>query len=51
MDDFMEAVPVSVTVVGTPLTFSIATGPSLGSISFTVIKLLTGRRKEISALL
>lgn len=34
-----------------PVTCSIATGLSLGPISFTVLKLLTGRRKEISRLI
>jgi adenine/guanine/hypoxanthine permease len=37
--------------VATPLTFSIATGLSLGMLSFTFIKLGTGRRREISPLI
>lgn len=50
-NDFTESVPAFLTVIGTPLTFSIATGLSLGLISFTVLKLFTGRRKEISVLI
>ena len=30
-----------------PLTFSIAQGLSFGFISYTLVKLITGRRKEI----
>lgn len=49
--DFTESVPAFLTLIATPLTFSIATGLSLGLLSFTFIKLLTGRRKEISILI
>ena len=37
-------------MVATPLTFSIATGLSLGLISFTLVKLASGRIREISVL-
>ncbi len=50
-DDFTDAVPAFLTLVATPLTFSIATGLSLGLLSFTFLKLFTGRRKEISPLI
>ena len=50
-DDFTEAVPAFLTLIATPLTFSIATGLSLGLLSFTLIKLFTGKRKEISPLI
>jgi adenine/guanine/hypoxanthine permease len=50
-DDFSEAVPGFLTLIGTPLTFSIASGLSLGLLSFTFIKLFTGKRKEISPLI
>ena len=39
------------TMVATPLTFSIATGLSLGLLSYTFIKLGTGRHREISPLI
>jgi adenine/guanine/hypoxanthine permease len=50
-DDFSEAVPAFLTLVCTPLTFSIATGLSLGMLSFTFIKLFTGKYREISPLI
>ncbi|MGC2332228.1 MAG: NCS2 family permease [Candidatus Acidiferrales bacterium] len=49
--DYTESVPAFLTVIGTPLTFSIATGLSLGLLSFTFLKLFTGRYKEISPLI
>jgi adenine/guanine/hypoxanthine permease len=49
--DYTECVPAFLTVIGTPLTFSIATGLSLGLLSFTFLKLFTGRYKEISPLI
>jgi AGZA family xanthine/uracil permease-like MFS transporter len=49
-NDFSEAVPAFITVLATPLTFSIATGLSLGLISYTVVKLASGKFKEINAL-
>jgi len=50
-DDFTEAFPAFMTVIATPLTFSIATGLSLGLLSFTFLKVGTGRYKEISPLI
>jgi AGZA family xanthine/uracil permease-like MFS transporter len=50
-DDFTDAVPAFLTLIATPLTFSIATGLSLGLLSFTFLKLFSGRRKEISPLI
>jgi adenine/guanine/hypoxanthine permease len=50
-DDFTDAFPAFLTLVATPLTFSIATGLSLGMLSFTFIKLGTGRYREISPLI
>jgi AGZA family xanthine/uracil permease-like MFS transporter len=37
--------------VATPLTFSIATGLSLGVLSFTFVKLGTGKHREVSPLI
>jgi AGZA family xanthine/uracil permease-like MFS transporter len=50
-DDFSEAFPAFLTMVATPLTFSVATGLSLGLISFTLIKVGAGRYREISPLI
>jgi AGZA family xanthine/uracil permease-like MFS transporter len=49
-NDFSEAVPAFITMLATPLTFSIATGLSLGLISYTVVKLASGKFKEINVL-
>jgi AGZA family xanthine/uracil permease-like MFS transporter len=49
-NDFSEALPAFITMLATPLTFSIATGLSLGLISYTVVKLSSGKFKEINAL-
>jgi AGZA family xanthine/uracil permease-like MFS transporter len=49
--DFSEAVPAFITMLATPLTFSIATGLSLGLISFTVVKIAAGKFREINALI
>jgi adenine/guanine/hypoxanthine permease len=49
--DFTDAVPAFLTLIATPLTFSIATGLSMGLLSFTFLKLCTGRRREISPLI
>ncbi|MFZ2086108.1 MAG: NCS2 family permease [Candidatus Sulfotelmatobacter sp.] len=48
--DFSEAVPAFITMLATPLTFSIATGLSLGLISYTVVKIAAGKLHEINAL-
>ncbi len=49
--DLGEAIPSFITMIATPLTFSIATGLSLGLISYTVVKLAIGKFREISALI
>ena len=50
-NEFSEAVPAFVTVLATPLTFSIATGLSLGLISFTMVKIAAGKSKEVTPLI
>jgi AGZA family xanthine/uracil permease-like MFS transporter len=49
--EFSEAVPAFITMLATPLTFSIATGLSLGLISYTVVKLAVGKYREITAVI
>jgi adenine/guanine/hypoxanthine permease len=49
--EFTEAFPAFITLVATPLTFSIATGLSLGLLSFTFVKIGTGKIREISPLI
>ena len=47
-EDLTEAAPVVITAIMMPLTFSIANGIALGFISWTAIKLLSGRWKELN---
>ena len=49
--DFSEAVPAFITMLATPLTFSIATGLSLGLISYTVVKIAAGKIRDINLLI
>jgi len=49
--DFSEAIPAFVTLLATPLTFSIATGLSLGLISYTLVKVAAGKFPEISPII
>jgi AGZA family xanthine/uracil permease-like MFS transporter len=49
--EFSEAVPAFITMLATPLTFSIATGISLGLISYTVVKIAAGKGREITILI
>ena len=49
--DFSEAFPAFVTMLATPLTFSIATGLSLGLISYTVVKVAAGKIREVNVLI
>jgi adenine/guanine/hypoxanthine permease len=49
--DFSEAVPAFITMLATPLTFSIATGLSLGLICFTLVKIAAGKAREITPLI
>jgi AGZA family xanthine/uracil permease-like MFS transporter len=46
--DFTDAIPAFVTLLATPLTFSIATGLSMGLVSYTLVKVAAGRFREVS---
>jgi adenine/guanine/hypoxanthine permease len=50
-DDFSEAFPAFLTVLATPLTFSVATGLSLGLLAYTLVKVGAGKYREISPLI
>ncbi len=47
-DDMTDAIPVSVVLLMTPLTFSIADGIALGFIAYTAAKLLCGKQDQIT---
>lgn len=49
--DISEAFPAFMTILMMPLTYSIAEGISFGMISYAVIKLFTGKGKEVSPLI
>ncbi len=48
--DISEAFPAFMTILMMPLSYSIAEGISFGMISYAIIKLLTGKGKEVSPL-
>jgi AGZA family xanthine/uracil permease-like MFS transporter len=49
-DDPTEALPAFLIILGMPLTYNIANGFALGFISYPLLKLVTGRGREVSGL-
>ena len=49
--DFSEAFPAFLTMLAMPLTFSIATGLSLGVIAYSTVKIAAGKYREVSPVL
>ncbi len=49
-DDLSEAVPGFLTLAGIPLAYSIADGLALGFMSYPVLKVLTGRGRQVGAI-
>jgi AGZA family xanthine/uracil permease-like MFS transporter len=47
-EDFTDGFPAFMTIIMMPLTFSIANGFAFGFISYTFVKALTGRAKDVS---
>lgn len=47
-DDFTESIPVFLTIIIMPLTYSISEGILFGVLSFVILKILTGKFKDIS---
>jgi AGZA family xanthine/uracil permease-like MFS transporter len=45
--DITEAAPAALTALVMPFTYSIANGLAFGFISYTTLKLVTGRHKEV----
>lgn len=48
LHDFTEAIPAFLTIIMMPFAYSISDGIVFGVISYIVLKLFTGKRKEIS---
>jgi AGZA family xanthine/uracil permease-like MFS transporter len=50
-DDFTEAIPAFMTIVGMALTYNVSHGLAFGFILYPVLKLMSGRAKEVSWLM
>jgi AGZA family xanthine/uracil permease-like MFS transporter len=48
-EDYTESIPAFLAMIMMPLTFSITDGIAFGFISYTLLKLLSSRRKELNA--
>ncbi len=46
-DDVSEAIPAFITLITIPLTYSIATGLALGFITYPILKIASGKAKEV----
>jgi AGZA family xanthine/uracil permease-like MFS transporter len=51
LDDFTESIPAFLAMIMMPLTYSISEGIIFGILSYVVIKLLSGKAKDISLLM
>ena len=51
LEDFTEAIPAFFTIIMMPLTYSIAEGIVFGMLSFVLLKLFTGKYKEIKPIM
>lgn len=47
-EDVVVAIPAFLTIVSIPLTFSVANGLAFGFVSYTLIRLLSGRHRTVS---
>lgn len=47
-EDFTEAIPAFITIIMMPLTYSIAEGIVFGMLSYVLLKLFTGKVKDVS---
>ncbi len=50
-EDFTESIPAFLTIIMMPLSYSIAEGILFGVLSFVVLKMLTGKFKDISVVM
>jgi len=47
-DNYTDSIPAFITIIAMPLTYSIAEGIVFGMLSYVLLKLLTGKTKDIS---
>jgi adenine/guanine/hypoxanthine permease len=50
-DDFSESIPAFLTIIMMPLTYSIAEGIVFGMLSYVLLKLLTGKQKDLTVVM
>ena len=50
LEDFTESIPAFLTIIMMPLTYSIAEGIVFGMVSYAVLKLLTGKGKDVTVI-
>ena len=50
LDDYTEAIPAFLTIIMMPLAYSIAEGIVFGMISYAILKLISGKAKDVTAL-
>jgi AGZA family xanthine/uracil permease-like MFS transporter len=50
-DNYAEAIPSFLILIGIPLSYSIADGLALGFISYPIVKLLAGQRRDVKWLM
>lgn len=50
-DDYTESIPAFLTIIMMPFAYSIAEGIAFGMMSYVVLKLVGGRKKEVSLLM
>ena len=46
-DDFTEAIPAFLTIIIMPLAYSIAEGLVFGTVSYVLLKLLSGKGRDV----
>jgi AGZA family xanthine/uracil permease-like MFS transporter len=51
LDDYTESIPAFFTIIMMPLTYSIAEGIVFGMLSYVLLKLFTGKHKEIKPIM
>jgi AGZA family xanthine/uracil permease-like MFS transporter len=51
LEDLSETLPACMTLIITPLTFNIAHGIAFGVISYPIVKLISGKYKEVTPLM
>ncbi len=50
-DDYAVAIPAFLTIIFMPMTYSIANGILIGFLSYTIIKIFTGKAKDVSIII